>query len=69
MCTFNVYRLRIAAMHFNENFGRPQARTNTGQERMKITFSKAKQGESTPKIIPVEQTFSKNNVIILNICV
>ena len=48
-------------MHFNENFGRPQAKTKAGKERIKIVFPKAKQGEYTPKIVPVPQTFSKNN--------
>ena len=40
-------------MHFNENFGRPQAITRSGQERIQIVFPKQKQGEFTPKIVPV----------------
>ena len=50
-------------MHFNENFGRPQAKTKAGKERIKIVFPKQKQGEYTPKIVPIPQTFSK--IIIL----
>ena len=46
-------------MHFNENFGRAQATTKSGAERIKITFPKQKQGEFIPKIVPVPQTYSK----------
>ena len=53
------YRLLVAAMHFNENFGRPQAVTVTGQERMQIAFKKQNPGEFTPKIVPVPKTYSK----------
>ena len=48
-------------MHFNENFGRPQSITKAGKERIKIAFPKQKKGY-TPKIVPVPQTFGKNNV-------
>ena len=49
-----IFRLLLAAMHFNENFfGRSQAVTKLGRERMKIVFPKQKQGEFTPKIVPV----------------
>ena len=43
----------------NENFGRSQAVTKLGRERMKIVFPKQKQGEFTPKIVPVAKTYSK----------
>ena len=33
-------RLLVAAMHFNENFGRAQATTKSGKERIKIAFPK-----------------------------
>ena len=46
-------------MHFNENFGRAQATTKSGAERIKITFPKQKQGEFTLKIVPVPQTYCK----------
>ena len=56
-----LHRLIIAAMHFNENYGRAQAITKSGNERIRIVYPKQKQGEYTPKIVPVPQTFSKNN--------
>ena len=52
-------RLLIAALHFNENYGRRQAKTLAGSERIRIVFPKQKQGEFTPKPIPVPKTFSK----------
>ena len=55
----NLHRLKIAAMHFNENFGRQQAITKSGKERIRIVFPKQKQGEYTPKVVPVTPTFNK----------
>ena len=49
-------RLLIAAMHFNENYGREQATTKDGAERIQIVFPKQKQGEFNPKIVPVQKT-------------
>jgi len=46
-------------MHFNENFGRAQAITKSGTERIKLVYPKQKQGEYTPKIVPIPQIFSK----------
>ena len=56
-----LHGLIIAAMHFNENYGRAQAITKSGNEQIRIIYPKQKQGEYTPKIVPVPQTFSKNN--------
>ncbi|XDV11893.1 hypothetical protein PO909_000688 [Leuciscus waleckii] len=45
-------RLYLAALHFNENSGRTQARTAAGELQFKIKFPKAKRGEhavSMPK--------------------
>lgn len=51
-------------MHFNENYGRAQATTKDGAERMRITYSKQKpEGEYTPKIVPVPKTYSKEIVL------
>ncbi|XP_065908498.1 uncharacterized protein [Dysidea avara] len=50
-------RLLLAILHFNENFGRPQARTREGKERLAIAYTKAKAGECTPKPIPVPKTY------------
>ena len=49
----------MAAMHFNENFNRKQAKTKDGQERIMIAFPKQKQGEFTPKPVPVPKTYCK----------
>ncbi|XDV25389.1 hypothetical protein PO909_029312 [Leuciscus waleckii] len=38
-------RLYLAALHYNENAGRPQATTAAGQPLLKVTFPKAKEGE------------------------
>ena len=46
-------------MHFNENYGRVQATTKAGKERIRIVFPKQKQGDFTPKIVPVAKTYSK----------
>ena len=48
-------------VHFNENFGRQQAITKDGKERIKFYFPKVKQGECTPKIVPVQPTYRKLN--------
>jgi len=42
----------------NDNYGREQAKIATGAERMRLCFPKSKQGEYTPKIIPVPKTYS-----------
>ena len=69
-CTYDsilkfVIRLLIAAMHFNENYGRAQATTKEGKERIRIVFPKQKQGNFTPKIVPVAKTYSKSNIIAM----
>jgi len=43
-----LFMLLIAALHFNENFRREQAKTATGTEKLRICFPKSKQGEFTP---------------------
>jgi len=48
----------IAAMHFNKNYKRPQAITKDGREQIRLTFSKSKQEECTPKIVSVPKTHS-----------
>lgn len=54
-----TYRLLIAALHFNENYDREQAKTKDGAERIKISFPKQKQGGFTPKPVPVPKTYRK----------
>jgi len=48
----------MAALHFNENFDREQAKTASGTERIRIVFPKHKKGEFTPKPVPVAKTYS-----------
>ena len=50
-------------MHFNENHGRAQAVTKAGGERIRIVYPKQKQGDFTPKIVPVAKTYSKTVVL------
>ena len=52
-------RLLLAALHFNENFGRAQAVTKSGKERIEIVFPTQKRGDFTPKIVIVARTYSK----------
>lgn len=53
------HRLLMAALHFNENYNREQAKTRDGKERIKIAFPKQKRGEFTPKPVPVSKTYRK----------
>ena len=46
------------SLHFNENYGREQAKTADGTERLRICFPKPKKGKFTPKPIPVPKTYS-----------
>jgi len=54
-----LFRLQLAALHFNENYDRPQEVRKDGTERIHLTFPKAKKGEYTPKPVPVPKTYSK----------
>ena len=48
---YNLHtRLLMAALHFNKNFDREQAKTASGSEQIRIVFSKHKKGEFTPKL-------------------
>nr|XP_055024872.1 uncharacterized protein LOC129414783 isoform X2 [Misgurnus anguillicaudatus] len=50
-------RLYLAAMHFNENAGRTQARTTSGKLRYKVLFPKAKKGAHTVKAMKTQATY------------
>ena len=54
-----VFRLALAAIHFNENCGRAQAVTKTGELRYTVSFPKAKKGEGVAKEVKVDQSFGK----------
>ena len=47
----------MAVLHFNENFGREQAKTASGSERIRIVYPKQKKGEFTPKPVLVPKTY------------
>ena len=47
----------MAALHFNENFGREQAKTASGSEWFRIVYPKQKKGEFTPKPVLVPKTY------------
>ncbi|KAL2087073.1 hypothetical protein ACEWY4_018132 [Coilia grayii] len=50
-------RLYMAALHFNENAGRPQATTAAGEPLFRVAFPKSKKGECTAKPVKVEPTY------------
>ncbi len=57
---FTVYRLYLAAMHYNENADRDQTTTTTtGQAVFKFLFPKSKKGECTAKPVKTKPTYSK----------
>ena len=58
MHLYNFYRLLMAALHFNENYNRAQAKTASGNEWIRIVYAKHKQGEFTLKPVPVLKTYS-----------
>ena len=53
----------MAALHFNENYQCPQAMTASGSEWIRIVYPKHKQGEFTPKPVPVPKTYSMSVMI------
>ncbi|KAL5019861.1 hypothetical protein ScPMuIL_002753 [Solemya velum] len=63
-------RTYVAALHYNENSGRVQACTKTGEARWKVSWPKAKKGvEAVVKPTKVDPTFGRhyflgNNVFI-----
>lgn len=54
-----LYRLLLAALHFNENASRAQAETLAGEKHIKISFPKYKQGGYAVREVKVDQTFSE----------
>ncbi|XP_056114874.1 uncharacterized protein LOC130091161 [Rhinichthys klamathensis goyatoka] len=50
-------RLYLAALHFNENAGRPQAMTAAGEPLFKVVFPKYKKGQYSAKPVKIEPTF------------
>lgn len=54
-----VYRLRLAALHYNENGNKEQARTKAGTRRFCISFPKYKQGGHVVRQLKVASTYGK----------
>ncbi|XP_064641987.1 uncharacterized protein LOC135496551 [Lineus longissimus] len=54
-------RICLAALHYNENAGRPQAATMAGEGRYRIDFPKYKTGGYVVKKILVGATYGKTN--------
>ena len=50
------FRLYLAALHFNENAGRLQAKTAAGALRHKITFPKWKKGDHVVNMVKTNYT-------------
>ncbi|XP_078028444.1 uncharacterized protein LOC117270027 [Epinephelus lanceolatus] len=50
-------RLYLAALHYNENTGRPQATSTSGELLYRVNFPKSKHGECTAKPVKAEPTF------------
>ena len=66
---FCTFRLALAAIHFNENSGRAQAVTKSGELRFAVSFPKAKKGEGVAKEVKVDQSFGKTiNKVNTRIC-
>ena len=52
-----MYRLRLAALHYNENSKKVQATTVVGNERYAISYPKYKQGGHIVRKISVPSTY------------
>lgn len=55
----NIYRLQLAALHFNENANRRQAVTKQGARRYDVVFPKYKKGGYIVKKTLVNATYGK----------
>ena len=56
-CYFSLYRLALAALHFNENASRKQAVTAKGEERYDILYPKFKKGGHIVRKVTVNPTY------------
>ena len=57
--TCNVFRVQLAALHFNENSGRAQATTKQGEEQYDVGFPKYKKGGYIVRKVTVDPTYRK----------
>ena len=56
----SLFRLHLAALHFNENSERKQATTKDGEGRYAISKPKYKPGAATAKAVKEGRTYSKS---------
>lgn len=52
-------RLYIAALHFNENSCRDQAKNRHGEPIFAVSYPKGRHGSGVPKEVKVKQTYSE----------
>lgn len=57
-----IFRLMVAALHFNENTSRVQAATKEGSMQYKISLPKFKHGEYSVRKKMVDSTYGNYNV-------
>lgn len=57
-------RILIAALHFNENSSRPQARSERGDACWAVSFPKARRGEAVVKEVKVPLTYEYVNNLL-----
>ena len=57
--TCTLFRLQIAALHFNENVNRSQAVTKDGADRYDVVYPKYKKGGYIVRKVTVAPTYSK----------
>lgn len=60
-----LYRLQLAALHFNENANRAQARNRDGALEFVLRFPKFRKGACTVGKVMTQQTFGKYSLKII----
>ena len=58
------FRTKLAALHFNENAQREQAKTAKGEKRYSVLYPKFKKGGHVVKAIKESPTYSKPKIPI-----
>ena len=53
------FRLFLAALHFNENGNRKQARTSHGEKVFAVSYPRGRNTEAVARAVKVPQTFGK----------
>ena len=54
-----VFRVQLAALHFNENNNRAQATMKQGEDRYDVVFPKYKKGGYIVRKVTVDPTYCK----------